>query len=50
MNTKKKMIEVDALVHQMIKELAVKSGLTLKAYMMKIAYEQKAKELENGSN
>ena len=45
---KKKMIEVDAVTHQIFKELAVKSGMTMKGYFMKMAYELKAEELKNG--
>ena len=40
----KKMIEVDDITHQMIKELAVKARMTMKAYLMKMAYEAKAEE------
>ena len=44
---KDKMIQLDSIVHQMFKELALENRLTLKAYMMKLAYEQKAKEMAN---
>ena len=43
---KKKMLQVDAITHQMIKELALKNGLTINAYVMKLAYEEKAKEMK----
>lgn len=46
--TKQKMLEVDAITHQMIKELALRSGLTIKGFLMKLAYELKAEELRNG--
>jgi len=48
MAQKKKMLQVDAHVHQMIKELAVMESLTINAYLAKIAYEKKAEELKNG--
>ena len=42
---KKKMIEVDAITHQMIKELAAKARMTMRAFLMQLMYEEKAKEL-----
>lgn len=41
---KKKHLQVDAHVHQMIKELAIKNGLTINSYIAKLAYEKKAEE------
>ncbi len=41
-----KMLEVDVVTHQLIKELAVKAGMTIKAYMMKLAFEKKAEEMK----
>ena len=38
------MIEVDGITHQMIKEMATKAGMTMRARLMKVAYEEKAKE------
>jgi len=46
MKKKQKVFDVDAQTHQMIKELALSHGLTIKAYLMKLAYEEKAKLLE----
>ncbi len=43
---KKKMIEVDGICHQMIKELAVKAGMTMRAYLLHIAYQEKMKEMK----
>ena len=42
---KKKMIEVDDVTHRMIKELAARAGMTMRAWLMKLAYEEKAKEM-----
>lgn len=39
---KKKMIQVDDVTHRMIKELAASEGMTMMAYLMKMAYEAKA--------
>ena len=43
---KKKMIEVDANTHQMIKELATKAQMTMRAWLMKVAYEETAKDMK----
>ena len=40
------MIQVDVITHQMLKELALASGMTMMSYLMKLAYEQKQKEME----
>ncbi len=36
---KEKLFRVDYDVHKMIKEQAVQNGLTIKAYLRKLAYE-----------
>ena len=43
---KNKMIQVNSEVHQMFKRLAVEHGLSLKAYMMKLAYEKTAENIK----
>ncbi len=36
------MIKVDAITHQMIKELAATNNMSMGAYVMSLAYEKKA--------
>ncbi len=41
--SKKKVIQVDEITHRMIKELAAANGLTIHAYLMQLAFKEKAK-------